>query len=256
MNCRLRRNRLASADGTYAGCINGAADLVGYRLGEMIRRGRLLILGAALALYGIAGIVLFIVVALGVAGPLERARQLSESVDTERAALVNSLTQTETTIRQMADGVGRMDTSLGDAKTSIDRASTISHGVASSMYGLRDAMALDILGAQPLVGLSGSFDTSGQNLDQLGDDIAAIGTALDTNRSDVTTTSGNLTALADSIHALTAAVEDGPDVAISTSTFDSIRLAIYAITAWLVLLAVGCLVAGLYVLRRATMSAP
>lgn len=222
----------------------------------MIRRAWLLVLGAALALYGIVGMILFILLAVGVARPLEQARQLSESVDSERTALVSSLTQTETTIRQMSDGVSRMDTSLGDAKTAIDHASTISHGVASSMYGLRDAMNLDILGARPLVGLSGSFDTSGQNLDQLGNDIAAIGTALDANRSDVVLTSQNLSALADSVQALTAAVENGPAVGISTSTLENITLAIYAVAAWLVLLAAGCVVAGLYVLRRATMRAP
>jgi hypothetical protein len=222
----------------------------------MIRRTRLLLVGAALTFYGIAGIILFVALALGVGGALEQARQLSQSVDSERTALVDSLTQAETTIRQMSDGVDRMDTSLGEAKTSIDHASTISHGVASSMYGLRDAMSINILGAQPLVGLSGSFDVSGQNLDQLGDDISAIGSALDTNRSDVALTSQNLSALADSVKALSAAVQDGPSVGISTSTLDNIRLAFYAVAAWLVLLAVGCVIGGLYVLRRATMSKP
>jgi len=213
------------------------------------RQTRLRVLGAALALYGIVGIIVFVVVAFGVARPLDRARQLSQSVDTERAALVQSLTQAETTIRQMSTGVGGMDTSLGDAKAAIDRASTISHGVATSMYGLRDAMNISILGAQPLAGLSGSFDTSGQNLDALGDDIGSIGTALDANRTDAVTTAQDLTDLADSVHTLTGTVEAGPSVTISSSTLDAIKLAIYAIAAWLVLFAVGCLAAGLYLLN-------
>jgi hypothetical protein len=213
------------------------------------RKLRLRVVGVALALYGIVGIIVFVVVALGVARPLDRARQLSQSVDTDRAAVVQSLTQAETTIRQMSTGVGRMDTSLGDAKAAIDRASTISHGVATSMFGLRDAMNVSIFGAQPLSSLSGSFDTSGQNLDALGDDISSIGTSLDANRADAVTTSQNLGALADSVHTLTGTVAAGPSVAISTSTLDEIKLAIYAVAAWLVLLAVGCLAAGLYLLN-------
>jgi methyl-accepting chemotaxis protein len=213
------------------------------------RRTRLRLLGAGLALYGLVGIVIFIVIAVAVARPLERARQLSESVDLQRAALVDSLGQAETTIRQMSLSVGRMDTSLADAKAAIDRASSISHGVATSMYGLRDAMSLSIFGAQPLIGLSTSFDTSGQNLDQLGDDVANIGTALDANRTDVTTTSQSLGNLADSVHTLTVSVRDGPALTISTRTLDAIRIAVYAVTIWLVVFALGCLIFGAYLLN-------
>jgi hypothetical protein len=156
----------------------------------------------------------------------------------------------------MSTGVGRMGTSLDDAKSAIDRASTISHGVATSMYGLRDAMNVSIFGAQPLSGLSGSFDTSGQNLDALGDDISSIGVALDANRADSATTSANLSALADSVHTLTGTVAAGPSVAISTSTLDEIKLAIYLVAAWLVLLALGCLAAGLYLVRISGRTAP
>ena len=152
------------------------------------RRARLRVLGAALVLYGMVGIAIFILVGIGVARPLDRAATLSASVDSDRQALVESLSQAELTIREMSTGVGRMDTSLADAKTAIDKAATISHGIAASMYSLRDAMNVNILGAQPLSGLSGSFDTSGQNLDALGDDISTIGTSLDANRSDVVAT--------------------------------------------------------------------
>jgi len=212
-------------------------------------RARLRVLGAALAIYGLIGIVMFAVVALGVARPLERARQLSDSVDQERTALIASLGQAETTIRGMSTSVSNMDSSLSDAKTAIDQATSIAHQAATSMYGLRDAMSLSIFGAQPLIGLAANFDTTGQNLDQLGTDVAAIGTALDQNRTDVTTTSQNLTDLADSVHALTQTVKDGPSVGISSSTLDAIRLALYAVTTWMTVFAFGCLVAGLYLLN-------
>ena len=110
-------------------------------------RARLRVLRAALAIYGLIGMVIFVVVAVGVARPLERARQLSESVEQERTALVASLAQAETTIRGMSTSVNNMDTSLSDAKTAIDQATSIAHQVATSMYGLRDAMSLSISSA-------------------------------------------------------------------------------------------------------------
>ena len=152
-------------------------------------------------------------------------------------------------MRGMSTSVDHMDTSLADAKTAIDSASTIAHSVATSMYGLRDAMSISIFGAQPLIGLAGNFDSSGQSLDQLGNDIATIGTALDANRTDVTTTSQNLSDLADSVHALTVSVQDGPSVAVKPRTLDAVRLAVYAVTGWLIVFALGCLIAGIYLIN-------
>jgi len=156
----------------------------------------------------------------------------------------------------MSTSVGNMDTSLSQATTAINQATSVAHQAAASMYGLRDAMGLSFLGAQPLIGLAGNFDTTGQNLDTLGNNVAAIGTALDQNRTDVATTKENLSALADSVHALTTSVRDGPAIAISTRTLDTIRFAVYAITAWLVVFAIGCLVFGLYLLNASRRSTP
>lgn len=219
------------------------------------RRGRRLqLLGLAVAGYGVIGIVLFIVVALSISRPLERAQRLSSAVETQRGELVETLEQAEDTIRQMSEAVGRMDGSLGEAKAATDRASGIAHGVAASMYQLRDAMYLSILGAQPLIGLAGGFDTSGQQLDLLGTDLTAIGAALEVNRGDVVTTSSNMSLLAASVDNLATAVRATPRVEISLATLDAVRFAVYAVAGWMVLLAVGCVVLGLYLIvvgRRA-----
>ena len=212
------------------------------------RRPRLQLLGIGLAGYGITGLVLLVLIALAINRPLERAQQLSASVEAQRVALIDALDQAEVTIDQMAAGVGRMDTSLADAKAVTDRAAAIAHGVAASMFRLRDAMALTIFGAQPLIGLAAGFDQSGQQLDLLGVDMRTIGAALEVNRADVVTTATNLTQLAVSVGTLTTAVREGPSVDISTATLDAVRLAVYAIAAWLGVFAVGCVIAGLYVI--------
>lgn len=217
------------------------------------RRGRrrLWLLGTALVGYGVIGIVLFAVVALSIARPLERARRLSSSVEAQRAELVTALEQAETTIESMAEGVGRMDTSLSEARAATDRAAGISRGVASSMLQLRDAVSLTIFNTQPLIGLAGGFESSGRQLQLLGEDMANIGAALDGNRADIAATTTNLTLLATAVGELRIAVRDGPGVEISAATLDAVRMAIYAVATWMVLLAVGCVAGGIYMIGLA-----
>ena len=207
------------------------------------------LLGIALIGYGVIGIVLFVVVALAISKPLDRAQALGASVEEQRLAVIATLERAETTIRQMGQGVERMDVSLGDARAATDRASAISRSVAFSMYQLRDQMSLTVFGVQPFIGLASGFDASGQQLDLLGADLATIGTSLQTNRADVLTTAANMELLADSVRELTATVENGPAVDISTTTLDAMRLAVYAICGWLILLALACLLAGVYLFR-------
>lgn len=216
----------------------------------MARRRRARLLGAALIIYGLAGIALFVLLGLGALRPLDRAQRLTESVEEQRAALVESLEQAETTIRQMSAGVGGMDASLADAKAATDRAAEMSRGVAASMYGLRDTVSVEIpLLGRPLEGLAPSFNQSGQNLELLGQDVAAIGLALESNRGDVVLTARNLELLADAVGALTSSVEEGPRVAISAGTMQSMRIAILAVAAWMGLLALGCVGLGAYLLQ-------
>lgn len=213
------------------------------------RRGRRIqLLGGALVGYGLIGIAIFVVVATAINRPLERIRELSESVEEQRAALVDSMEQGQSTIRQMAAGLRRMDVSLANAHVATDRSSGIALGVATSMFQLRDAMDLTIpiLGGQPLIGLAGGFDQAGGQLQLLSQDLATIGASLDTNRGDVVLTADNLEELADTIATLTRSVQTGPTVGISEESLDSFRLAIFAVAGWLLLFAVGCAVVGVY----------
>ena len=211
-----------------------------------------------LTIYGLVGIALFVLVAAGLTRPLDRAQRLAASVEQQREAVVTSLEQAEDTIREMAEGVDRMDQSLGEAKAATDRAADISRGVAQSMFQMRDTVSAEIpfLG-QPLVGLAPSFDSSGQNLDLLAGDVAAIGEALDSNRADVVLTADNMAEMADSIADLTQTVDDSPSVEVSAATMNNIRWAIYAVTAWMVVFAAGCALGGLYLLLgRQSVHAP
>ena len=214
------------------------------------RRGRRQqLLGLILIGYGLAGIAIFVIAASAIDRPLENARQISEAVEEQRVALVESMEQSADTLRQMATAVGRMDTSLSDAKVATDRSSQIALGVATTMHQLRDAMYIEIpLIGQPLVGLAAGFDQAGAQLQLLSQDLGTIGTSLDANRSDVAITADNLDELAASVDTLTESVRTGPAVGISEEALGSFRLAILAVAGWVVLFAIGCVLAGLYLL--------
>jgi hypothetical protein len=116
-------------------------------------------------------------------------------------------------------------------------------------------MSIQIFGAQPLVGLAASFDQAGVQLGLLSTDLVTISSALDANRTDVVATSANLSLLARSVGELTESIRTGPGLEISEAALESFQLAIFAVAGWLLLLAVGCVVGGLYVIRLARQGA-
>jgi len=196
-------------------------------------------------------VVIFAIVAVALMRPLDRIGQLSQSVEEQRDLLVDSMVQGETTIREMAAGVRRMDSSLSSARAATGRSSEIAVGVADSMFQLRDAMSLSIFGTQPLIGLATGFDQTGSQLMQLSSDLNTIGASLQTNSADVLTTAANLEELAETVNTLTDSVEKGPDVGISAEALNAIRIAIFTVAGWLLLFAVGCVVVGAYLFRAA-----
>jgi len=206
------------------------------------------LLGLALIAYGLIGVGIFAAVAVAINKPLERVGELSQSVEEQRAALLATMEQTEDTIRQMSDGVRRMDASLEDAQAAVDRSSGIASGVALSMFQLRDSMniTIPIINTQPLLGLAPGFDQAGQQLQLLSQDLTTIGTSLETNQGDVVLTADNLVSLADSVGVLTETVRDGPGVGITDEALDSFKFALIAVAGWLLLFAVGCALVGVY----------
>jgi len=204
--------------------------------------------------YGIVGIVLFAFIAYGVGKPIDRIGTLTQTVDDDLAALVDTLDQTEETIRGMSTTVSNVDTSLESAQTATGRSAGIALGLSTAMYGLRDAMSISILGSQPLVGLATNFDQAGGQLQLLSEDLGTISTALGVNREDVTSTAAGLVVLADRVGTLNETIVATPSVAVSERTLNRIELGMYAVLGWMIVLAIGCVVAGVYLIMRARRS--
>jgi hypothetical protein len=202
------------------------------------------VLGSLLIVYGLSGVVLLGLLAGTLAPPLDEIEVLAASVGEQRTAALDALDEAATTARQTATSVRNVDTSLAQAKVATDRAAGLSAGVALSMRELAAAMTIDLFGIQPLIGLVPSFEASATNLDLLATDLAAIGTALDTSRGDTATVAGGMDDLAASIDQLRDAVADSPDLSVTVGALEPLRVGLLALMAWLLLAAIGCVLAG------------
>jgi hypothetical protein len=232
--------------------MNGQSDYEFFRRHHARRRRVLRTAGTVLIAYGVLGVLLFAAVAYAVDRPIDEAGRLTVSIEGQRGALLASLEQASTTIEEAAVGVRGMDASLEQAGQATDRAAQLSVGVAASMYELRNAMGLTVFGIQPLIGLAAGFDETGQQLELLAQDVAAIGIALEANRGDAVAVADSLAQLSRAVDELTQAVADGPALQVSSEALDGMRLAIYGVIAWMLALAVGCIAGGVACWRAAS----
>ncbi len=223
-------------------------DLVEARLAARSRRRYrrfLRIVGTILIAYGVSGIVLFALVAQAVGDPLDEAGALTVSIEGQRTAVLDSLEEAVRTIDATGTGIRNMDDSLIEARAATDRAAELSLSMAASMYELRNQMGLSLFGIQPLIGLAPGFDQTGQQMELLSTDVAAIGQALSANRQDVRTVARRMDDLRTAVSDLAEAVRDGPALVVTSDTLAEMRLGIFAVVGWLIALALGCVLGGL-----------
>jgi hypothetical protein len=211
----------------------------------MSRPWGLRLVGTLLIVYGVAGTLLLGVVGASIAAPLDEIGELAESVGEWRAAALEALNEASQASRETSTTVRGMDSSLVEAKGATDRAATLSAGMAQTMRDLGAAMAIDIFGVQPLIGLAPGFDTSAQNLDLLSGDLADIGAALETTRQDAGSVATNIDDLATAIEELRVAMADSPDMSVTLESRETLRLGLLALIGWLIAGSIGCILAGL-----------
>lgn len=208
------------------------------------RRGAWRLLGIGLIAYGVIGLVVLGLVGTALAAPIKQLDSITSSVEEQRTAALDSLERASDTIDRTADAVRGMDLSLADAKAATDRSSGIAIGVATSMNQLADSMTLTIFGVQPLISLQPGFASSASQLNLLADDLKTISTALESNRGDALTVAQSLGELSTSLERLTTAVRAGPHLELAAASVDTVRLGVLALLAWLAVLALGSIGAG------------
>jgi hypothetical protein len=207
-------------------------------------------LGLLLIVYGAVGLGLLAVTAAGVAGPLAEVHRVSGAMEGQRQGIIRALDTTARTLEDAGSGLGRLDTSLARAHDSTGQAAFLSRGVAETMRQLSAAMNIQILGAQPFVGLAASFDQAAVQLEALGGSIDGIATSLDANSADLQMTRRDISDLRTQIQSMTLTLRNGPSLEVPAAALDGVRLVLFGLMAWLGVLALGITLAGLALVVR------
>ena len=193
------------------------------------------LLAWSLILYGILGLGLVLsgaVIGLDVASRIER---LATSADGTLAAAVRSTDAA-------ADAFTNVDASLSESEASADAAADLARDASATLASLARAMELSVFGAQPLLPLAGEFDTSAEQALALGETLERVGGSLGDTRTDVSSIGTELDALSAQLAALRDA--NGTD-----SSAPPLRLFVVLLLVWLLVPAIGGLLAGLTLLR-------
>lgn len=192
--------------------------------------------GWALLAYGIAGVALVIVGAIGGLEMADRVEDLALRADSTLAAAQRA---TEAT----ADSFVGVDESLGEGEASADDAAILAREASATLRSLSVAMSLTILGTRPLQPLAADFAASADQASALADTLDGVGASLADTRADMTEIGAQLDLLAVELGALRDA--SGTD-----SSAPPIRPFVTMVLVWLGLQALGAIIAGLGMLRR------
>ena len=190
------------------------------------------LLGWALILYGVAGLALVI----GGAGV---GLEVASRIERLAAAADGTLTAASSSTRAAADAFGNVDASLAESQASAEGGADLARDASDTLASLASTMELRILGTQPLLPLAGDFATSAEQASALADTLDRVGASLEGTREDVSGIGDELLELGlqlDSLRAETGAGDGGAP---------PVRLLVLLLLAWLLVPALGGLVAGL-----------
>lgn len=194
-------------------------------------------LGWTALAYGLAGIALVLVGAIGGLGMADRVEDLALRADTTLAAA-------ERAARASAESFSAVDASLEEAQASADGGALLARDAAATLDSLALSMSISILGTQPLEPLAEDFATSADQAVALADTLDRVGGSLGETRLDMTSISVEIDSLAAELESLR-----------ESSTTDGspppIRLFVTMVLVWLALQAVGAIIAGAALLRPA-----
>jgi hypothetical protein len=223
----------------------------------MFRYGFLRTAAIALEVYGVLG--LFITLALLVVGysTFSQVSTLQRGLETERAALVQSIRTVSTTLADTAASTTNFQQSVDGARSAADSASSLANRTAGTFRQLARGLDISVFGTQPLAGLSPQFDQSADQMQQLAVSLGATRDSLGENGNDVRRVGNDLARLQRQLDAVAAALEQ-PGLFGASQQLLPFQIAFYGMCLLVFLQSLFSVVAGvaLFRLQRALGSEP
>lgn len=191
--------------------------------------------GWLLVTYGLVGVVLVVSGALVGLDAADRFERLATDAD-------EAITSAASATDAAADSFADVDASLAESRTSADAAAALAREASGTLTALATAMSLSIFGAQPLLPLAGEFTTSAEQAAELAETLDGVGASLGDMRTNVARIAPQLEQLSDELTAVGGGVERGAGT-------PPLRVFVIVLLAWLLMQAVGSLLAGLTLMR-------
>ncbi|MDQ6673319.1 MAG: hypothetical protein M3069_21690 [Chloroflexota bacterium] len=204
----------------------------------------------ALWLYGLLGVVIAGVLLIVGLSVFDRVMELQKTLETERAAVVQSVRGMSGTLRDTAAATSDFQRSIDTARGSADEASKLANDSAGTFRSLGSSLnSLTFLGIQPLAGLQPQFDHSADQLQQLAISLGTTRESLAQNGSDVGRVGTDLTSLQTQLDGLAVSLAQPGVLGFDASSLLPFQIAFYAICA-LILVQSGFSILGGVVLYR------
>jgi hypothetical protein len=191
--------------------------------------------GWLLVIYGVLG---FVLVVSGALVGLDAADRFERLATDANATISSAAAATDAA----AESFTNVDASLAESRTSADAAAALAREASGTLTALATAMSLSIFGAQPLLPLAAEFTTSAEQAGELAETLDGVGASLGDTRADVARIAPQLERLSDELDAL----GDGSERGAGTPP---LRVFVVVLLAWLLMQAVGSLLAGLVLMR-------
>lgn len=154
----------------------GAVEVLG------IERRRL---GTALLAFGLVGVILAGMTALGLLAGAFAARTLDDRLTADQAQLVTTLDQVTTTVGRLADTTAHGGDTLAATGQALGSARDVLDELAATSDELSTSLDVSILGQRPFAGAAARFANLAQRVRLFRDDAARLSTTVATNTVDV-----------------------------------------------------------------------
>jgi HAMP domain-containing protein len=165
-------------------------------------------LGTGLVAFGVTGMLIAGIVAVGLIAGAVAARNLDDRLATEQAQLVAALDRVDATMAQTVTTIDNAGATLTTTSGTLTQAATTLDKVASTAEELSTSLDFAILGNRPLAGAAARFgelavevrafeDKASQLADNLGTnatDVGGLATQIDLLRDEVASLSGRVAA--------------------------------------------------------------
>jgi hypothetical protein len=212
-------------------------------------------LGNGLLWFGVAGLVVSVVLVLIWLGAFLGMRDLEEQLEADRASLAAALTSTSnlmdstaTALEDTTAAIGPVEDALADAASLLDR-------LGSTTASLANSLNVTILGQQPFAGAAENLESIATDLESMAGHAETLATSLETLAPALEDVAADLRTVEESVGSLAVRVEEFAGIERLVGLVRIYALLSAALAAWLAILAGGCIWAGRQ-LRAAAVTAP